>query len=169
MKNYYSHRRNAISLGIIFFVPIFQIILFFLCVGVPAKNLNLAVVNDEVPELYSNNTCPIYDGCRFKSLSCRLLDNLDPIKFKQVPYADLNAGKNAVKAGKAWSVIYFRSNFSSALFKRLFAPEMSSNDVFELSEISIWGDNSGKKFLFHEIIFFMLRNVSCSFRKRYRN
>ncbi|XP_044730842.1 ABC transporter G family member 23-like [Chrysoperla carnea] len=142
MKNYYSHRRNALSLGIIFFVPIFQTVLFFLCVGVPAKNLNLAVVNDEVPELYSNNTCPIYKGCLFKSLSCRLLDNLDPIKFRQVPYANLDAGKNAVKAGKAWSVIYFRSNFSSALFKRLLAPEMSSDDVFELSEISIWGDNS---------------------------
>lgn len=66
----------------IFALPVMQVILFCLAIGRDPIGLHLAVVNHELNQ--SGGNCEFNDGCSFKMLSCRYLQNLNNISIVKV-------------------------------------------------------------------------------------
>lgn len=91
----------------IFALPVMQVILFCLAIGRDPTDLRLAVVNHELNE--TGGECQFNDGCSFKMLSCRYLQNLNnnsivkvsvssymipQIKYESFRYLGIKSGKN---------------------------------------------------------------------------
>jgi len=75
---YHCHR----VMLFIFALPVMQVILFCLAIGRDPVGLHLAVVNHELNQSGSN--CEFNDGCSFKMLSCRYLQNLNNVSIIMV-------------------------------------------------------------------------------------
>jgi hypothetical protein len=86
---------------------VMQVILFCLAIGRDPTDLRLAVVNHELNE--TGGECQFNDGCSFKMLSCRYLQNLNnnsivkvsvssymipQIKYESFRYLGIKSGKN---------------------------------------------------------------------------
>lgn len=58
----------------IFALPVMQVILFCLAIGRDPTGLHLAIVNGEMN--WTSMSCPVAEGCSYKTLSCRYLKAL---------------------------------------------------------------------------------------------
>lgn len=80
----------------IFALPVMQVILFCLAIGRDPTGLRLAVVNHELNQ--SGGHCEFSDGCSFKMLSCRYLQNLNNDSIVKVRLSSLRVTVRCVAA-----------------------------------------------------------------------
>lgn len=71
------------------------------------------------------------------------MDALPYVVF-QKEYNNLNAAKDAVKRNDVWGLIYFASNYSSALAQRITLAEDLDDLTINLSEVNVWQDMSSE-------------------------
>ncbi|GFG39312.1 hypothetical protein Cfor_02237, partial [Coptotermes formosanus] len=141
-KNFLRMWRNVGVMLFIFALPVMQVILFCLAIGRDPTDLRLAVVNHELNE--TGGECQFNDGCSFKMLSCRYLQNLNNNSIVKVPYPSPDTALSAVRKGEAWGVLYFTENFTDALVARMALGKDSDEETLDQSEIRVWLDMSSK-------------------------
>lgn len=142
-KNFLRMWRNVGVMLFIFALPVMQVILFCLAIGRDPIGLHLAVVNHELNQSGSN--CEFNDGCSFKMLSCRYLQNLNNVTIIMDKYDSTASALNAVKKGDAWGVLYFTENFTDALVARMALGKDSDEETLDQSEIRVWLDMSNQQ------------------------
>ncbi|KAK8778328.1 hypothetical protein V5799_020336 [Amblyomma americanum] len=116
--------RNLPVLLFTFLVPSIQVVLFCLCIGSDPFELQVAVVNQETHPL----------------LSVAFLQRIDNTTLSQIPYRELDAALDAVRAGSAWGAIAIGANFSAALHYRFFLGVNADNRTIEDSSINVYLD-----------------------------
>lgn len=116
-----------------FLLPALQMSLFCLAIGQDPRDLTMAVVTDEVDteggQCEHNNRCPLDHGflglgvspnSDLANLSCRYLGFLNTDMIRPVFFNKEEDAVSAVSNGDAWGVIHMGSNFSEALYQKLF-------------------------------------------------
>ncbi len=101
-KNIVRLRRNLFITFFYALSPALQFGLFILTAGKTPANLPVAVVNEERPA----------------DLTAKFLSYLAPGSLVQHNFTDLKEAEKMVVEGKAWAVLHFGANFSTALDDR---------------------------------------------------
>ncbi|XP_073969896.1 ABC-type transporter snustorr isoform X3 [Rhodnius prolixus] len=145
-KNFLRMWRNVGVMLFIFALPVMQVILFCLAIGRDPTGLHLAIVNDEVTRNnLTMDTCPVYNNCTIKFLSCRYVSSLRTDTIIKDEYRRLEDALDAVKQGDAWGVIHFNENFTDALSARMILGQTSDEETLEESQFSVWLDMSNQQ------------------------
>lgn len=139
-----------------FILPLVQTLIYNICVGHNIKNARLGIVNDEV------NNCSI-DFYREKcflndfntKLSCMFIDNLQEynhflvslnkmkkmkklsVKYFQIDYPDLEAANIALIDTNIQGLIYFTSNYTLMLKKRINMNLFADQFIINSSSVQI--------------------------------
>uniref|UniRef100_A0A023G3B7 Putative abc transporter aedes aegypti abc transporter n=1 Tax=Amblyomma triste TaxID=251400 RepID=A0A023G3B7_AMBTT len=144
--------RNLPVLLFTFLVPSIQVVLFCLCIGSDPFELQVAVVNQETHPL----------------LSVAFLQRIDNTTLTQIPYTDLDAALDAVRAGSAWGVIAIGANFSAALHYRFFLGVNADNRTIEDSSINVYLDMTNQQigYTLQKTIFEAFSSFSADILKR---
>ncbi|XP_050542636.1 ABC transporter G family member 20-like isoform X2 [Daktulosphaira vitifoliae] len=104
-----------------FILPVVQTMFFNLCIGHHIQDLNLAIINNEINNCstFNNyNTCFLYNSNDTK-LSCKFIENMLGYNDRLMLYPNLNSGMVALKDKKVRGVLFFSSNFTESLKKRI--------------------------------------------------
>ncbi|XP_071477334.1 ABC transporter G family member 20-like [Diadema antillarum] len=86
-----------------FLLPLLEVCLFYLAIGGTPQNLDVAVVNNEVPPY----------------LSTWFLDNIDDSMITQHPVENFTTAIDKLEHGEYWGVINIPSDYSKNLVKRV--------------------------------------------------
>lgn len=136
------------------FFPIFQLVCFYVAVGGNPIGLNIAIVNDEVPNFKdcSNssliNTYHHENTCDLHKVSCRFINQInDSVAIKHF-YDSFDGAYAAAKKGKVIGVLYFAKNFTEALTNIRDAGKDAPDVSFINSEIQIFMDKSDQQLTF---------------------
>lgn len=144
--------RNLPVLLFTFLVPSIQVVLFCLCIGSDPFELQVAIVNQETHPL----------------LSVAFLQRIDNTTLSQVPYTELDAALDAVRAGSAWGAIAIGANFSAALHYRFFLGVNADNRTIEDSSINVYLDMTNQQigYTLQKTIFEAFSSFSADILKR---
>ncbi|RWS08097.1 ATP-binding cassette transporter sub-family H 88708-like protein, partial [Dinothrombium tinctorium] len=124
-KNATRLRRNIPVLLFQFALPAIQVILFCICIGADPFNIPLAVVNHDTLGL---------------QLGQSFLNKLDPYIVDKHNFDTVEEGKEAVRNGSMWGVLYIPEAFSLSLAKRILRGEGVDNDTISNSTIKVYPD-----------------------------
>ncbi|XP_046820334.1 ABC transporter G family member 20-like [Vespa crabro] len=158
--------------GILFSIgfPIIQLLVFHYSFGHDPKDLLIGVINRESNncDFGKNQGNIIYtqnDICDFLDLSCRFLNDINNTTAKKIFYNYLPEMKDDLRKGKLSGMIYFDTNFTHALQRRLMNSRYVEDRDIEMGEIKIWLDMSNRQIgLFlknklYETYFESMRNI----------
>ena len=133
IKNFIRLWRN---IGFLFFqllIPGIQIALFCTAIGKHPRGMTIAVVNDEVSDCQTPNFgCVVGNknnllghlgqgNANFANFSCRFMSYIDQEIVKPVVLQDIEDAIDSVKTRTHWGTLYFKQNFTSSLYGRMFA------------------------------------------------
>ncbi|PIK48583.1 putative ABC transporter G family member 23-like isoform X2, partial [Apostichopus japonicus] len=124
--------RTPGGLAFQFLIPVLEVCLFCLCVGVPPKNLPMAVVNNDQPPFL------------FPHLSERYLTYLSNETITKKYVASYTEAYDNAKNGDYWGIIHFEKNYSRALVNR-FLTDATDNSTLDSSLIYINLDMSNQQ------------------------
>nr|AHK05673.1 ATP-binding cassette transporter sub-family H 55580 [Tigriopus japonicus] len=152
IKNFIKMWRNMGSVIFQLLIPAFQVALFCLAIGNIPRNLDIAIINQEI----SDSTCDYYStacvlgersdfigGYDFQAqnranLSCRFLSHLDQSVIRFKPFDSFESGLESTRTGDTWGLIHFKDNFSERFFDRFLALiESRSLNASQLAESDI--------------------------------
>ena len=138
VKNFIRMWRNIGFLIFQFIIPTVQVSLFCLAIGRDPAGLTMAVVNHDIDLPASADLCNHFStGCILgekddfmgtyddntyhkANLSCRFLSYIDREFVRPVYFDNLDDALESVHRGKHWGVMEFRSNYTNALYDRMF-------------------------------------------------
>ncbi|XP_063236406.1 ABC transporter G family member 20 [Bacillus rossius redtenbacheri] len=142
-KNFLWMWRNVGVMMFIIGLPVVQIVVFCLSIGRDPKGLHLAVYNEELN--HSQELCIPSTGCDLMGLSCRYLAHLQSRNVLLDYHDSLQDARQAVQAGRAWGALYFSSNYSDSLVRRLNDVRGASELTLDQSEMKVWMDMSNQQ------------------------
>ena len=163
VKNFIRMWRNLGFLTFQFIIPTVQVALFCLAIGRQPSDLSFAVVNADASAIdkchFYTNGCILgnkddfmggYDGYtgHKKNLSCRFLSYVDAEFLIPVFYDNLTEAKEAAQRGKHWGVMQFKSDYTEALYDRMFGlAELRSpdNHTLEKSDVQVHLDMTNQQ------------------------
>lgn len=136
------------------FFPIFQLVCFYVAVGGNPIGLNIAIVNDEVPNFKdcSNssliNTYLHDNTCDLHKVSCRFINMINDSAAIKHFYNSFDHAYADAKRGKVIGLLYFAKNFTEALTNVRDEGKDASEGSFISSEIQIFMDKSDQQLTF---------------------
>lgn len=138
------------GIAFITFLPLLTVTLFFNAIGGNPKNVNIAIVNEEINSFEKCRHSSIMnildeDRCELNKISCNFLSELDDDDIiSQKPYANFQDAHDDAERGKVMAIINFNRNFSRSLGIRLFDLTYDLDDeiLIDESQIKVTMDQS---------------------------
>ncbi|GIY27979.1 ABC transporter G family member 20 [Caerostris extrusa] len=129
-KNFVRLKRNIPLVFFQIFVPVFQVIVFCLCVGGEPFDIPMAVVNQET-DIMGKSTA--------------FLQSISSHTIRQNNFTDFNLAVDSVKRGENWGVIYIHSRFTTSMMDRYLEGLMASNETIYNSTIRMYLDMTNQQ------------------------
>lgn len=136
------------------FFPIFQLVCFYVAVGGNPIGLNIAIVNDEMPnnqDCLNSSLITTYlhdDTCELNKISCRFINHInDSVAIKHF-YKSFDEAYADARKGKVMGVIYFAKNFTESTAYIREQGRNASEETFTTREIQIYMDKSDQQLTF---------------------
>ncbi|XP_071035907.1 ABC transporter G family member 20 isoform X1 [Parasteatoda tepidariorum] len=129
-KSFLRLKRNIPLVFFQVFVPVFQVIVFCLCVGGEPFDIPIAVVNLEED--------PLGESSKF-------LKTIDSYVITQRNYYDLNEAYESVKKGENWGVLHIGPSFTDSLITRYIQGIEADNDTIGNSTINLYLDMTNQQ------------------------
>uniref|UniRef100_A0A1B6CAU9 Uncharacterized protein n=1 Tax=Clastoptera arizonana TaxID=38151 RepID=A0A1B6CAU9_9HEMI len=144
LKNVVWFSRNIPSMLFLLSLPAIIALICQLVFASEPKNLNLAIVSDELVNGFQDCLSPPDYNCTHSSrpLSCRFLDYVRTYEIKHQEFEKLSIAKDAVRSGQAWGVLHFSKNYTTSVIDRLEYGRHTPDEIIDDSNIDIWMDMS---------------------------
>ena len=163
VKNLVRMWRNLGFLIFQFLIPTVQVALFCLAIGRDPSGLTMAVINNDANMTdscrYFTDGCILgnkddfmggYDGHHghLNNLSCRFLSFVQEDFVRPVYYESVDQALESIRQGHHWGALEFRTNYSQALYDRMFGMvelRPPTNETLEDSEIHVHLDMTNQQ------------------------
>ncbi|GIY63008.1 ABC transporter G family member 20 [Caerostris darwini] len=129
-KNFVRLKRNIPLVFFQIFVPVFQVIVFCLCVGGEPFDIPMAVVNQET-DIMGKSTA--------------FLQSISSHTIRQNNFTDFNLAVDSVKRGENWGVIYIHSKFTTSMMDRYLEGIMANNETIYNSTVRMYLDMTNQQ------------------------
>lgn len=145
-KNLTLLKREYIFMLFVVILPLVQTYLFNVAIGRKPRNLNIAVVNEEISSCQYSAS---YSGCFLDekqnvSLSCLYLEFLKNDSYNFVQYDDDDIALNDVRKNKVWGLLHFQNNYTKSLANRVTEGTRVSPEDVTSSLMNTWVDLSNQ-------------------------
>ncbi|XP_055933092.1 ABC transporter G family member 20-like [Argiope bruennichi] len=129
-KNFVRLKRNIPLVFFQVFVPVFQVIVFCLCVGGEPFDIPMAIVNQETDPSGKSNA---------------FLQTISSTTFIQNNFTNLSLALESVERGENWGVLYIPETFTDSMINRYLEGIAVDNETIQNSTIKMYLDMTNQQ------------------------